>query len=127
MEIKLCSIYVDDQAKALSFYTDVLGFVLINDVPASEFRWLTVGSADQPGLELVLEPNIHPAATAYQEALFKEGIPATALFTQDMDEEYKQLLGKGVTFQAEPVSIPGGPKLAVFNDTCGNWIQLVQG
>lgn len=126
MKIKLNSIFVDDQDKALSFYTSALGFDKKTDIPMGEFRWLTLVSPDDPnGTELVLEPNAHPAARAYQAALFEDGIPATALESADVDADYASLVGNGVRFTAEPVDA-GGTRLAVFDDTCGNLIQIYQ-
>ena len=126
MKITLSSVLVDDQAKALAFYTDVLGFVKKNDVPAGEFRWLTVvspeGSAD---IELLLEPNSHPAAKTFQKALFDDGIPATSFASADIQQEYKRLIALGVVFRTQPTKA-GPVTIAVFDDTCGNLIQLHQ-
>jgi len=127
MQIRLASIFVEDQEKALKFYTEILGFVKKEDIPMGDFRWLTVVSPDSPGdIELVLEPNENPAANTFQQAIFKQGIPATAFFVEDMDHEYKRLTQQGVKFTAPPTSIPQGPTIALFEDTCGNLIQLVQ-
>lgn len=126
MKIKLTSIFVDDQDKALKFYTEVLGFVKKKDFPVGKFRWLTVVSPEGPDdLELLLEPNAHPAAKAYQEAIFKEGIPATVFFVEDLQKEYERMKKLGVVFRTEPTKTEAGV-YAVFDDTCGNLIQLFQ-
>ena len=126
MKIVLTSVFVDDQKKALKFYTDVLGFVKKQDVPVGEFRYPTVASADQPdGPELLLEPNENPAAKAFQEAIFEQGIPATSFGVDDIRREYERLKALGVVFSMEPT--PMGPvTIAVFDDTCGNLIQIAQ-
>lgn len=126
MKIKLNSVLVDDQDKALKFYTEVLGFIKKNDMPAGEARWLTVVSPDAPDdVELLLEPIGFPAARAYQKALFEAGIPLTAFAVEDIQKEYERMKDLGVVFSMEPTK--GGPAtLAVFNDTCGNLIQLYQ-
>ena len=126
MKIKLASVFVDDQEKALAFYTDVLGFTKKTDIPAGEFRWLTVVSSEgSDEIELVLEPNAHPAAQAYQEAIRESGIPATTFFAEDVQQEYARLQGLGVVFTAEPSTTEWGTS-AVFDDTCGNLIGLHQ-
>jgi catechol 2,3-dioxygenase-like lactoylglutathione lyase family enzyme len=126
MKIKLNSIIVDDQAKALQFYTDVLGFVKKHDLPVGEFRWLTVVSPDEPdGTELVLEPNANSAAKAFQQALFEQGIPLTAFAVEDIYEEYERLRKQGVIFNIEPTNL-GSSTVAIFEDTCGNLIQIYQ-
>jgi catechol 2,3-dioxygenase-like lactoylglutathione lyase family enzyme len=126
MKIRLTSIFVDDQDKALKFYTDVLGFVKKHDMPAGGARWITVVSADGPDeLELVLEPNGHPAARAYQEALLKDGIPVTAFQSDDIRTECRQLKERGVVFTVEPTAA-GPVTIAMFSDTCGNLIQIFQ-
>ena len=126
MRIKLNSIMVNDQEKALRFYTDILGFVTKHDMPAGEFRWITVVSADgREDLELVLEPNANPVGKAFQEGLFSQGIPATAFEVEDVDAEYERLKGKGVEFTQRPTTA-GPVRIAVFSDTCGNLIQLYQ-
>lgn len=126
MKIKLTSVFVDDQEKALQFYTEVLGFIKHTDVPAGEFRWLTVvspeGSAD---VELLLEPNENPAAKVYQKALFDQGIPLAAFAVDDTRQEYERLAGQGVLFRSESVEM-GSTTIAVFEDTCGNLIQIYQ-
>lgn len=125
MRIHIASVFVDDQEKALSFYTDVLGFVIKHDVPAGGARWLTVVSPEnQDGTELLLEPNGHPAAKAYQEALVADGIPHTQFEVDDVPAEFERLKGLGVRFTQEPVDM-GTVTTAVFDDTCGNLIQLV--
>ncbi|MEP7126637.1 MAG: VOC family protein [Byssovorax sp.] len=126
MEIRLTSIMVDDQDKALRFYTTKLGFVKKNDIPMGPFRWLTVTSPEgAEGVELVLEPMGFPPAKGYQKALLEAGIPATAFMTRDIQAEYGRLKELGVTFLGEPKSM--GPITAVtFEDTCGNLINLVQ-
>lgn len=126
MKIKLNSIFVDDQAKALAFYTNVLGFKPSKDIPMGEFRWLTVVSPDgHPDVELVFEPNANPAAKTYQEALFQQGIPITAFEVDDLAAEAKRLKSRGVLFTMEPTDV-GAVWIAVFADTCGNLIQLYQ-
>jgi predicted enzyme related to lactoylglutathione lyase len=126
MRIKLNSIFVDDQQKALAFYTDVLGFKKKQDFPVGGARWITVTSAEGPDdLELVLEPNGHPAASAYQSALLKDGIPVTAFESTDLRGEVTRLKEKGVIFTMEPVDA-GMVTIAVFSDTCGNLIQIYQ-
>jgi glyoxylase I family protein len=126
MRIRLNSIMVDDQAKALRFYTEVLGFVKKQDFPVGEYRWISVVSAEEPdGTELVLEPNANPAGKTYQQALFSQRIPATAFEVRDIAAEFARLNKAGVTFQSEPQRM--GPVIvAVLADTCGNWIQLYQ-
>jgi catechol 2,3-dioxygenase-like lactoylglutathione lyase family enzyme len=126
MQIKLASVMVDDQAKALHFYTSVLGFVKQADIPMGPFRWLTVRSPEGvEGAELVLEPMGFPPARIYQQALFDAGIPATAFITTDIQAEFRRLKEAGVRFRGEPQGI--GPITAVlFEDTCGNLINLVQ-
>jgi len=127
MRIKLTSVFVEDQAKALRFYTEVLGFVKKSDIPIGEYRWITVVSPEEPGAaELVLEPCGHPAAAAYQRAIHGVGIPATAFSVDDIQAEYERLRNLGVVFAVAPQQIPGGPSIAVFDDTCGNLIQIYQ-
>ena len=124
MRIIYNSIFVDDQEKALNFYTEVLGFVKKEDVAAGEFRWLTVVSPDkQEGTELVLEPNENPTAEQYQKALFEQGIPATSFGVDDVQAEYERLRDQGVQFKVEPTDY-GLYSLASFEDTCGNLIQI---
>ena len=126
MKIKLTSIFVDDQDKALKFYVDVLGFIKKEDMPVGEFKWLTVVSPEAPDdIELLLEPNDNTAASTYQQAIFDQGIPATAFAVDDIHKEYERLKEQGVEFSMEPTE--SGPAiLAIFNDTCGNLIQLYQ-
>lgn len=126
MRIKLTSIMVDDQDKALRFYTDILGFTKKHDIPVGEYRWITVVSPDGPDdLELALEPNANPAAKAFQDAMFAQGIPLTAFEVPDVAREFARLTSKGVAFTKQPT--PAGPvTIAVFADTCGNLIQLYQ-
>ena len=125
MRITLTSVLVDDQAKALAFYTDVLGFRPKNDVPLGEHRWLTVVSPDAPdGVELLLEPDAHPAARPFKAALVEDGIPYTSFAVEDVQREYERLQGLGVRFTQGPT--PMGPVVtAVLDDTCGNLIQIV--
>jgi catechol 2,3-dioxygenase-like lactoylglutathione lyase family enzyme len=126
VKIQLSSLLVRDQQKALTFYTETLGFVMKTDIPMGEHRWLTVVSAEAPGgVELVLEPNQNPAAKTYQEALFEQGIPLTAFEVVDVSAEYLRLKSLGVSFRGEPADA-GGVTLAILDDTCGNWIQLYQ-
>jgi len=126
MRIKLNSIFVDDQEKALRFYTDVLGFRKKQDFPAGGARWITVVSPEGPDdLELVLEPNGHPAASAYQTALRNDGIPVTAFESADIHAEVRRLKEKGVVFTIEPTPA-GMVTIAIFSDTCGNLIQVYQ-
>jgi catechol 2,3-dioxygenase-like lactoylglutathione lyase family enzyme len=126
MQIKFTSILVDDQSKALAFYTEVLGFRKLSDIPMGEYRWLTVVSPDGvAGAEVVLEPMAFPPARTWQKALFDAGIPATAFITNDIDAEYTRLAARGVKFRGEPKQM-GPIKAVVFEDSCGNLINLVQ-
>lgn len=126
MKIHLTSVYVDDQNKALRFYTDVLGFVKKTDVPVGEYRWLTVVSPDEPnGVELLLEPDAHPAAKVFKDALVGDGIPLTQFAVNDIAAEYDRLRQLGVLFTQEPADM-GSVITAVFDDTCGNLIQIAQ-
>lgn len=126
MRIKLNSIIVDDQNKALKFYTEVLGFRHKHDIPVGEYRWITVVSPEGPDdVELVLEPNANPAAQTYQKALFDQGIPLTAFEVEDLEAEVRRLKGLGVAFTREPTPM-GAVSIAVLSDTCGNLIQLYQ-
>ena len=126
MRIKLTSLMVDDQDKALRFYTNVLGFATKHDVPVGEYRWITVTSPEGPDdLELALEPNANPAAKTFQDAMFRQSIPLAAFEVGDLAAEFARLSGRGVVFTKPPT--PAGPvSLAVFADTCGNLIQLYQ-
>ncbi|MGE5601993.1 MAG: VOC family protein [Nitrososphaerales archaeon] len=126
MQIKLASVFVDDQEKALEFYTDVLGFVKKADVRNGDFRWLTVVSPEgHDDVELLLEPNANPAAQQFQKAIYDQSIPATVLFTRDVRADYERLRGRGVRFLSEPTVEAWGANV-VFDDTCGNLINLVQ-
>ena len=127
MRISLSSISVGDQAAALEFYTEKLGFVKKTDIPVGDARWLTVVSPEDPdGPELVLEPNAeYPAMKALKEALRNDGIPFTAFEVADLDAEVSRLTAAGVKFKGEPMEFDG-TRLAVFDDTCGNLIQIYQ-
>ena len=125
MRIKLTSIMVDDQDKALKFYTEKFGFVKKNEIPVGEYKWLTVISPGRDDLELSLEPNANPAGKAFQEAIFKQGIPLAAFEVDDLASECKRLKGLGVVFTQEPTQA-GPVSIAVCADTCGNLIQLYQ-
>jgi len=126
MRIKLNSIFVDDQDKAKAFYADVLGFQVRHDIPAGGFRWITLVAPDDPdGAELVLEPVSEDFARDFQSALFERGIPITAFEVDDLRAEHARLRDRGVVFSMEPTS-QGPVALAVFADTCGNHIQLIQ-
>ena len=126
MKIKLTSVFVDDQDKALRFYTEVLGFVKKQDFPVGEFKWLTVVSPEEPDdVELLLEPNDNQAAKSYQKSLFEQGIAHASFAVDDIHKEYERLKGLGVAFMMEPTSA-GPATIAVFDDTCGNWIQIYQ-
>lgn len=124
IRINVTSVFVDDQAKALAFYTDKLGFIKKNDVPLGEARWLTVVSpADPDGVELLLEPDGHPAARPFKDAIAADGIPYTSFAVDDVFAEVERLKGLGVTFTQEPTDM--GPVVtAVLDDTCGNLIQI---
>ncbi len=126
MRIHLASVFVDDQEKALRFYTNTLGFQKKHDVPLGEHRWLTVVSAEDPeGPELVLEPDVHPAVKPFVSALVEDGIPSTSFAVRDIAAEHKRLEGLGVRFTQPPIDL--GPVItAVFDDTCGNLIQIAQ-
>jgi catechol 2,3-dioxygenase-like lactoylglutathione lyase family enzyme len=124
MRINLASVLVDDQEKALRFYTDVLGFVKKTEFPVGEHRWLTVVSPEAPdGVELVLEPDEHPAARPFKEALVADGIPFTSFAVDDVEKEYERLTALGVRFTQEPTQM-GEMTTAVFDDTCGNLIMI---
>ncbi|HEU4964514.1 MAG TPA: VOC family protein [Bacilli bacterium] len=126
MNIIVTSLFVQDQDKALEFYSEKLGFVKKVDIPLGEYRWITLVSPDdQDGTELLLEPNHHPAAKEYQEKIFAEGIPATMFGVADIQVEYERLLDNGVKFTTEPTKM-GDVTIAIFDDTCGNLIQIVQ-
>lgn len=124
MRINVTSVFVDDQDKALRFYTDVLGFQKKTEVPIGEFKWLTVVSPEEPnGTELLLEPDVHPAVGPYKEALVADGIPAASFAVKDVEAEFERLQGLGVKFSQEPVDM-GAVTTAVLDDTCGNLIQI---
>ena len=124
MKIKVASIYVDDQEKALRFYTDVLGLVKKTDVTQGPFRWLTVASAEEPdGAELQLAPNDNPAAKAYQQAIFEQGQPAFMFYVDDVQREYDRMTGAGAEFTMPPTKVTGST-IAMLNDTSGNLIQI---
>ena len=124
MRINLSSVFVDDQDKALRFYTEILGFVKKTEIPVGPARWLTVVSPEDPdGVELVLEPDAHPAAKQFKAALAADGIPMTSFAVSDVRSEYERLSGLGVRFSQEPVEM-GPVTTAVFDDTCGNLIQI---
>jgi catechol 2,3-dioxygenase-like lactoylglutathione lyase family enzyme len=126
MKIVLTSVFVDDQEKALRFYRDVLGFQPKMDVPMGEHRWLTVVSPDEPeGVQLLLEPDSHPAVKPFKDALVADGIPCTSFAVEDVHEEHARLLGLGVVFTQPPVAM-GPVTTAVFDDTCGNLVQIAQ-
>jgi catechol 2,3-dioxygenase-like lactoylglutathione lyase family enzyme len=126
LRIYVTSVFVDDQAKALDFYTNILGFQKKRDIPLGGASWLTVVSPEQPdGTELLLEPSDHPAVGPYKTALVEDGIPATSFAVDDVQAEFDRLQSKGVRFTQEPTEM--GPVItAVFDDTCGNLIQIVQ-
>jgi catechol 2,3-dioxygenase-like lactoylglutathione lyase family enzyme len=124
VRINLASVLVDDQEKALRFYTEVLGFVKKTEIPLGGHRWLTVVSPENPdGVELVLEPDEHPAAKPFKAALMADGIPWTSFAVADVPAEFDRLKGLGVTFTQEPLTM-GPVTTAVFDDTCGNLIQI---
>ena len=126
MKIKLTSVYVDDQEKALRFYTEVLGFAKKADFSQGPFRWLTVASPEQPdGIELQLSLNNNPAATAYQAALFQQNQPAAMFFTDDLQTDYERIKALGAEFTMPPTDVTAS-RIAMLNDTCGNLIQLTQ-
>jgi catechol 2,3-dioxygenase-like lactoylglutathione lyase family enzyme len=126
MRINLTSVLVDDQEKALRFYTDVLGFEKKTEIPLGQHRWLTVVSPDVPdGPELVLEPDEHPAAKPFKAALVRDGIPFTSFAVDDVEQEFARLAALGVQFTQEPTQM-GQVTTAVFDDTCGNLIQIAQ-
>ncbi|MHB8838067.1 MAG: VOC family protein [Gemmatimonadaceae bacterium] len=126
MQLKFISLMVSDQAHALDFYTRVLGFEKMADIPMGEYRWLTVTSPDGlAGVELVLEPTAFPPSQEYQKALFDAGMPATALITSDIEADVARLTAKGVTLRGTPTRM-GPVTVVLFEDTCGNLINLVQ-
>ena len=126
MKIKLTKVYVDDQEKALRFYTDVLGFVKKADFTQGPFRWLTVASSEEPdGTELQLALNDNPSSKAYQQAKFQEGKPAAMFYTDDVKGDYERIKARGGEFTMPPTDVPGAT-ISIVNDTCGNLIQLSQ-
>ena len=125
MRIKLTSIMVNHQDKALKFYTEVLGFRKKKEFPVGEYKWITVTSSERDDLELALEPNANPAAKTFQEAMFTQKIPLAAFEVSDIAKEYARLKNQGVVFTLEPTKA-GPVTIAVFSDTCGNLIQLYQ-
>ena len=126
MRINVCSVLVDDQDKALKFYTEVLGFVKKTEIPLGEAKWLTVVSPEAPdGVELLLEPDGHPAAKPFKAALVDDGIPFTSFAVTDVHAEHERLQGLGVHFTQQPTEM-GPVTTAVFDDTCGNLIQIAQ-
>jgi predicted enzyme related to lactoylglutathione lyase len=126
MKIKLTTVYVDDQDKALRFYTDVLGFAKKADVGQGGYRWLTVASPEEPnGTELQLALNSNPAAKAYQQALFQQSQPAAMFFTDDVKGDYERIKARGGAFTMPPTDVPFST-IAMLNDTCGNLVQLTQ-
>jgi len=126
MKIKLTTVFVDDQEKALRFYTGVLGFVKKADFGNGPYRWLTVASAEEPdGTELQLALNNNPAAKAYQQALFEQGQPAAMFFTDDLQADYERMKAHGAEFTMPPTDVTAS-KIAKLNDTCGNLIQVTQ-
>jgi len=126
MKIYVTGVFVDDQDKAEKFYTEVLGFKVKHDIPLGTNRWLTVVSEEDPeGTELLLEPSDHPATKPFKEAIVADGIAAHSFQVQDLDAEWKKLAGRGVKFATEPMDA-GAVRMAVFDDTCGNLIQLIE-
>jgi predicted enzyme related to lactoylglutathione lyase len=126
MRIKVTTIYVDDQEKALRFYSDVLGFVKKADITKGPYRWLTVVSPEEPdGVELQLAPNDNPAAKAYQQAMFEQGQPAAIFYVDDVQREYDRMKAAGAEFTMPPTKVTGST-IAMVNDTCGNLIQIAK-
>lgn len=127
MRVRLNSIVVDDQDKAVKFYTETLGFKVKTDIPAGGARWITLVPPDEPdGPELVLEPSGYGFATAYRKTLYEKGIPYTALASDDVQMEYESLKAHGVVFTSPPNNVEGFPKMATFDDTCGNYIMMYE-
>ena len=125
MKIALTSVMVDDQDRALAFYTGRLGFLTKQDIPMGQYRWITVVSPEAPdGVELVLEPNAHPAGRAFQEAMFADGLPVATFAVADVHGEYERLRAEGVVFRKAPTQM-GPVVIAVLDDTCGNVVQLL--
>jgi predicted enzyme related to lactoylglutathione lyase len=126
MKIKLMTVYVDDQDKALRFYTEVLGFAKKTDFSQGPYRWLTLASAEEPdGAELQLERNDNPAAKAFQQAMFQQGQPAAMFYTDDVQRDYERMKAAGAEFTMPPTKVTGST-IAMVNDTCGNLIQIAQ-
>ena len=126
MKIYITNVFVDDQEKALNFYTNILGFELKNDVPLGENRWLTVTSKNNPdGVELLLEPSVHRAVGPYKQALVEDNIPAASFKVENLNTEYERLSALGVKFTQEPMEF-GNVKMATLDDTCGNLIQILE-
>ena len=125
LHIKLTSVMVDDQSKALAFYTNVLGFVKRMDFPVGEYRWITVASPERDDLQLALEPNANPAGKAFQEAMFAQGVPVASFESTDLDADYARLTKAGATFTKPPTNA-GPVKIAILTDTVGNLIQIHQ-
>jgi predicted enzyme related to lactoylglutathione lyase len=126
MKIKVTSVYVDDQDKAVRFYTEVLGFAKKTDFSQGPYRWLTVASPEEPdGTELQLALNNDPAAKAYQQAMFQQGQPAAMFFSDDVQADYERMKARGAEFTMPPKEVTAS-KIAMLNDTCGNRIQLTQ-
>jgi predicted enzyme related to lactoylglutathione lyase len=126
MKIKLTTVYVDDQEKALRFYTEILGFVKKADFSQGPYRWLTVASAEDPdGTELQLAVYANPSAKAYQQAMFQQSQPAAMFFTDDVQADYERMKARGAEFTMPPTEVTGS-KIAMLNDTCGNLIQVTQ-
>ena len=126
MKIKLTSVFVDDQDKALRFYTEVLGFAKKADFSNGPYRWLTVASPEEPdGTELQLARTDNPAAQAYQQAIFQQGQPAAMFFSEDVQDDYERIQARGAEFTMPPTDVPGAT-IAMLKDTCGNLIQLNQ-
>ena len=125
LHIKLTSIMVEDQAKALAFYTDVLGFVTQMDFPVGDYRWITVAAPGRDDLQLALEPNANPAGKAFQQAMFEQKIPVASFESTDLDEDHARLVARGVAYTQAPTTA-GTVKIAIFSDTVGNLIQIHQ-
>jgi predicted enzyme related to lactoylglutathione lyase len=125
LHIKLTSVMVEDQTKALAFYTNILGFETKMDFPVGEYRWITVAAKDRDDLQLALEPNVNPAGKAFQQAMFVQSIPVASLETDNLDAEYERLMKAGVAFTTPPTNA-GAVKIAIFSDTVGNLIQIHQ-
>lgn len=126
MKMYIKSVIVNDQQKALAFYTKTLGFIVKHNIPMGEFSWITLVSSEEPdGVELGIEPNQHPASRTFQAALMADGIPWTAFSVDDIGSEFKRLEEAGVTFTQKPTKA-GGATTAIFDDTCGNLIQLIE-